>query len=86
MIRVDKIITTVVLSKRASIDMELPVFLPIGELKPKILETVKVIYSDEWNEIFEINLKFMGRSLDDNTSLAASGVWDGSFLEVERRR
>ncbi len=86
MIRVDKIITTVVLSKRASIDMELPVFLPIGELKPKILETVKVIYSDEWNEFFEINLKFMGRSLDNNTSLAASGVWDGSFLEVERRR
>ncbi len=86
MVKVDKIIATVILSKRITMDMELPAFLPIGELSNKILETTKVVYPDQWNDVFEISLKFMGQTLAADATLAGSGVWDGAYLEIERRR
>ncbi len=86
MIKVDRVIATVVLSKQCSIDMELPAFIPIGELSVKILETISVLYPDKWNNSDEIKLRFMGQPLRNDTTLASNGVWDGAYLGVVRRK
>lgn len=84
MIQVDRIIATVVLSKQRTVDMELPVFMPIGELSEKILETLSVLYPNLWSNADKIRLRFFGQGLREDTTLAENGVWDGAFLEVER--
>lgn len=85
MLKVEKVIVTVIVGKNSSIDMELPVFLPISDLSDKILETLKILYSREFEEVSDIQLFAQGQSLNDQSTLAVIGIWDGAILEVKRR-
>lgn len=85
MLKVEKVITTLVVGRKTSIDLELPVFLPISELTDKILETLKLLYPREYEDVSDICLTMQGQPLDEESTLANIGVWDGSILEVNRR-
>ena len=85
MLKVEKIIATVVLNKRHSVDMELPAFLPVSQLSDKVLETLKILAPREFGHVQEIRLAVQGRSLNPQSTLASVGVWDGAILEVIRR-
>lgn len=85
MLKVEKVIVTVVANKRISIDMELPIFLSITDLADKMLETLKILYPAEFESVSEIQLIRQGESLDGQSTLASNGVWDGAVLEVVRR-
>ena len=86
MIQVDRIIATVALPNQRPVDMELPAFMPIGELSEKILETLSVLYPNLWSNTNKIRLRFFGQSLGEDTTLAENGIWDGAILEVERSK
>lgn len=85
MLKVEKVIVTVVANKSISIDMELPIFLSITDLADKMLETLKILYPAEFESVSEIQLIRQGESLDGQSTLASNGVWDGAVLEVVRR-
>lgn len=85
MLKVEKVIVTVVASKRTSIDMELPAFMPITDLTDKMLETLKVLYPAEFESVSDIQLIKQGEPLVEQSTLASMGVWDGAVLEVVRR-
>lgn len=85
MLKVERIIITLIVGKHTSIDLELPAFLPISELADKILETLKILYSREFECVSDIFLTMQGQPLDEQKTLASLGVWDGSTLEVNRR-
>lgn len=85
MLKVEKVIVTVVVNKRISIDMELPVFMPVLDLADKMLETLKVLYPAEFGSVSDIQLIRQGEPLDGQSTLASMGVWDGAVLEVIRR-
>lgn len=85
MLKVEKVIVTVVANKRISIDMELPIFLPITDLADKMLETLKILYPVEFESVSDIQLIRQGALLAEQSTLASNGVWDGAVLEVVRR-
>ena len=84
MLKVEKVIVTVAVNERISIDMELPVFMPIVDLADKMLETLKVLYPAEFESVADIQLIRQGEPLDGQSTLASMGVWDGAVLEVIR--
>lgn len=61
-------------------DMELPAFLSIRELTGKIEETLRVMYSGTLPEMGKYTLSCDGHNLDDNSTLASCGIWDGSTI------
>jgi len=71
---------------REELDMELPTFLPIYELKGKIQETICVIYPDIWRAETTIELIHNDRMLVGEDTLASCGIWDGSILECVLKR
>lgn len=76
----EKVIVTIRV-KSKPLDMELPAFLSLLELTAKIDETLlsmpgQILYDDHC-----VGLKFQGKELDKNKTLANYGIWDGSMLE-----
>jgi len=78
----DNMIVTLVI-RQDEVDMELPSFLPIGELAEKIAETLENMDSDRFYGLGKITLRFQGVALNREKTLASCGVWDGSILECE---
>ena len=85
MLKVDKVIVTVILNKNSAIDMELPAFLPLSELTGKILESLKILAPSEFEGTADIDLVHNGTVLDSRGTLASIGIWDGSILQISRR-
>lgn len=65
-------------------DMELPTLLPIAELNIRILETLRVLFPQRYNEWKAITLCYNGGILEPMQTLASLGIWDGSFLQGEK--
>ena len=83
MMTVDRVIVTVnFLSSGKKLDLELPAFLPMAELCPKLLETLKGIAPQEYMRTRRIEIWWNGRKLEDQDTLATQGAWDGSILEI----
>lgn len=84
---VDSVIVTVSFpSSGKKLDLELPAFLPMAELCPKLLETLKSIASQEYRSIRKIEVWWNGRKLENDDTLAMQGAWDGSILEIREMR
>mgnify|MGYP002624932332 CR=1 FL=1 len=64
-------------------DMELPANIPISELLPFILTTLKEIDSKHFMRFEKIFLLFNGAELNPNSTLSSEGIWDGSILELK---
>ena len=69
-----------------SYDMELPSFMLIKDLMPKITETFRCMAPDEYGSLSHLFLLHKGKALPDEKSLAACGIWDGSILKAEVRK
>ena len=65
-----------------SLDMELPAFLPLTELKRRLLETLGEMDPVRFGSAQGVALKQEGRVLDGAVTLAQAGVWDGSVLDA----
>ena len=83
--KVDRIIATIALDEKRSLDMELPVFLPVGELADKILDALQNLIPAEFEAVSEIGLSSGGQELASDSTLASVGLWDGSVLGIIRR-
>ena len=68
------------------LEMELPAFLPVGELEKKLIETLITMDPARYGGTQEVVLQTEGKRLEDETTLAQAGVWDGSVLDVTLRR
>lgn len=80
---IDNVILTVNAEKQAfSIDMELPANIPIKELAPKLLETLKEIEPAKFRSVEKLSLIYNGVILQENTTLESEAVWDGNILIV----
>lgn len=64
-------------------DMELPAFLPIAELKVSILQTLRTLYPRSYSGCKAITLRSNGMILSPTQTLASLGIWDGSILQGE---
>ena len=67
--------------QHAAYDLELPAFLPVSELKRRILETLLYVDPGRYSGIRGLELYFHGKPLPGNRHLASCGVWDGSVLD-----
>lgn len=65
-----------------SLDMELPAFLALTELKRRLLETLGEMDPVRFGSAQGVALKQEGRVLDGAVTLAQAGVWDGSVLDA----
>jgi uncharacterized ubiquitin-like protein YukD len=65
-----------------TVDMELPAQLPVAELAPKLLETLREIQPDKFKGFDRISLVHNGVVLPDNATLESEAVWDGKMLIV----
>ncbi len=83
MIQVDKVIVTVRYKTAFSVDMELPIFLTVEELKGKVLETLQVYQPLTFLNMHSLQLKYHGENLSNESTLANIGIWDGAVLEIE---
>ena len=78
----DVIVTVNIPGRSCSYDMELPAFMRVDELKKKLAETLRLMDTRKIASAGGIDLVFNGRSLNGNDTLAGSGIWDGSILEI----
>ena len=80
---IDNVIVTVNSeNQRFSVDMELPAQLPVADLAPKLLETLKEIDSSKFRNLEKLSLIYNGVILPDNATLESEAVWDGKILIV----
>ena len=80
---IDNVIVTVMAENQGfSVDMELPAQLPVADLAPKLLETLKEIDSNRFRSMEKLSLIFNGMILQDNATLESEAVWDGKILIV----
>ena len=66
-------------------DMELPAFLPIAELKVSILQTLRTLYPRSYSGCKAITLRSNGMILSPTQTLASLGIWDGAILQGEEQ-
>jgi uncharacterized ubiquitin-like protein YukD len=80
---IDNVIVTVNAERQAfSLDMELPANIPIKELAPKLLETLKEIEPSKFRSVEKLSLIYNGVILSENETLESEAVWDGNILIV----
>jgi uncharacterized ubiquitin-like protein YukD len=67
-------------------DLEMPADIPISDLIPKLLMAVKNLESRFFLGVDNIRIfsDSAKRYLDGNETLASAGVWDGSYITVEK--
>lgn len=75
----ENVIVTVWLN-RECMDMELPAFLPIRELAKRMDETFRTMFPHLEGARDHLVLLHDGKHLDERSTLASCGVWDGSVL------
>lgn len=68
--------------KDASLDMELPAFLPMEELADKVLETLRVMHLVNFNDAQSLRFSLHGKAVRGEDTLASLGLWDGSILDA----
>ena len=72
------IVTLKFQSGSGSLDIEIPSFMPIGQLKEKLLETLRVM-NPAYESSTALRLSHNDRELTEGTP-ASLGIWDGSIL------
>lgn len=78
---VDCVIVTVVY-KSHKFDMEIPANTPIETIKPNLIAALQ---SKGISPGGSFSLTCNGRALRPEDTLLQSGVWDGSYLELQNR-
>ena len=80
---IDKVIVTVNAENQAFVvDMELPANIPVKELVPKLLETLKEIEPSKFRNLEKLSLIYNGVILSGSSTLESEAVWDGKILIV----
>lgn len=80
---IDNVIVTVNAEKQAfSVDMELPAKIPVKELSPRLLETLKEIEPGKFRSLEKLLLIYNGVILPENATLESEAVWDGKIIIV----
>ena len=80
---VDSVIVTVNTENQDfSIDMELPAQLPVKELAPKLLETLKEIKPSKFRVLDKLTLIFNGAIIPESATLESESIWEGKILVV----
>ena len=80
---IDNVIVTVnAENQNFSVDMELPANIPIKELAPMLLETLKEIEPGKFRSLEKLSLIHNGVILPDNTTFESEAVWDGKIIIV----
>lgn len=80
---IDNVIVTVNAEKQDfSIDMELPANIPVKELAPMFLETLKEIEPGKFRSLEKLSLIYNGVILPENATLESEAIWDGRILIV----
>ena len=77
---IENVIVTLWISGK-SVDMELPTFLPIQELRVKVRDTMRALSPGKYDSAQSVTLKYKSVTLGDEETLASCGVWDGSIIE-----
>ena len=64
-------------------DIEIPSRLTFGEMKGKLLEILKTLNEDKFRGWRGCSLRYKGRFIAEDKTLAAVGAFDGSKLIIE---
>ncbi len=76
------IVTAVLFDSREELDLELPAFLAVGELKRRITQLLRYYRPERYGGLEEISIRWGTRTLGDQETLAAAGIWDGSRIRI----
>jgi len=66
--------------------MELPAFLPMTELLGKVDETIRIMNPELLVGTYIDSFMFNGKPINQDSSLASTGVWDGCTLDCQMRK
>ena len=64
------------------IDLEVPVRLSIDELEIKMLETLKAIDIERFEETQKVKFKYNNNILEPDKTFEEYGIWDGSYVTL----
>lgn len=78
------IVTVGYISAKISIDMELPVNLPVAKVKVQILEILKNVYAGIFSNWANCNIIYGNHFLSDDENLTTASVYDGSYLYIAK--
>lgn len=78
----DVIVTVRLHPGERSLDMELPAFLPMEQMEQRFLEVMREMDPLHYGGMSVVSFRKGDRVLAGDTTLAASGIWDGSFLDA----
>ena len=78
----DVIITVNAENQKFTADMELPAQLPVKDLAPKLLETLKEIDPNKFRGLEKLSLIYDGVILSESATLESEAVWAGKTLIV----
>lgn len=76
------IVTLRIQPSNRQLDMELPAFAPIGQLRQQLPEILSQADPARFARVQRIRLRKDGAELEEDGTLAQYGIWDGSFLDV----
>lgn len=65
-----------------NLDMELPAFLPMEQMGQRFLEVMREMDPLHYGRMSAVSFRKGDRVLAGDATLAASGIWDGSFLDA----
>lgn len=67
-------------------DMEIPTFLPMEDLLPKLLESLRLMQPRMFGNVRRISLADSMGTLGPTDTLASRGIWDGAYLAISTKR
>lgn len=76
------LVSATVMPKGYVLDLELPAFLPVTELKSRLLESFRVMDPGYFGMVTGLEIRWQKRKLVEEQTLAGLGIWDGSDLEI----
>jgi len=69
---------------RELIDMELPAFMPVGELSRKVAQTLNYMDPVKYAGLNALALYLDETRLPEQKTLAGCGIWDGRILRAKK--
>lgn len=76
------IVTLRIQPANRQLDVELPAFAPVGQLRQQLLDVLSQADPVGFARVSYIRLQKDGAELEEDRSLAQYGIWDGSILDV----
>lgn len=79
---IESVLVTVCDNTGFSVDLDIPAQERWDAIMPKLLEILSLLESDKFPRDREYLFSCNNKKISEGCSLAESGIWDGSYIQV----